>query len=93
MTRPYDIITVGRDASNDVQINAPTVSRFHLEIVVSKRDGRFFLMDRGSEWGTAILADDGNKIEVRQGFADIRDRILIGDHIVPLADLVARRIT
>lgn len=92
MARPYDIIAVGRDASNDVQINAPTVSRFHLEILISRRDGRLYLMDRGSEWGTFIIGDDGARAEVRQGFADARDSIIIGEHMVPLADLVAQHI-
>lgn len=91
MSRQFEIISVGRDPSNDVQINAPTVSRFHMEVVRIKADGRLFVVDRGSEWGTHVVQPDGKSVEIRQTFVDPRDTVMIGDHTVRLSDLIAQR--
>lgn len=66
-----DHLTIGRDASNDVCINHPTVSKNHAEIL--KQDGRVWLADRGSTNGTFV-----NGIKIKRHQLQELDRIVIG---------------
>jgi pSer/pThr/pTyr-binding forkhead associated (FHA) protein len=91
MSRGFEIISVGRDPSNDVQISAPTISRFHLEVIRIKRDGRLYVVDRASEWGTFVARPDGKNAEVRQSFVDASETLIVGEHAVKLADIVAQQ--
>lgn len=52
-------IKVGRDASNDIVINHPSVSKFHCTILVGE-NGELKIADTGSTNGTIV---DGNRIE------------------------------
>ena len=45
-------LTIGRDGTNDVQLEAPSISRFHAEIVAT--DGGVELRDLGSRNGTRL---------------------------------------
>ncbi len=47
-----DIITLGRDASNDISINDPEVSRYHLRL--TRSGGGYTIEDLGSTNGTFI---------------------------------------
>ncbi len=64
-------ITIGRDASNDVLIDHPVVSKKHAEIV--KQDGKVFVVDLGSTNGTFV-----NGIKVKRHQLQQLDRIVIG---------------
>jgi ABC-type multidrug transport system ATPase subunit/pSer/pThr/pTyr-binding forkhead associated (FHA) protein len=66
-----DCITIGRDASNDVVIDHPVVSKRHAEII--KRDGKVILVDLGSTNGTFV-----NGIKVKRHQLQELDRIVIG---------------
>ena len=66
-----DRITIGRDASNDVAINHPTVSNRHAEIV--KQNGKVFIADLGSTNGTYV-----NGIKIKRHQLQELDRIVVG---------------
>jgi len=66
-----DCITIGRDASNDVVIDHPVVSKRHAEII--KQDGKVILIDLGSTNGTFV-----NGIKVKRHQLQELDRIVIG---------------
>ena len=52
-------VSMGRDASNDVQVASQFVSGFHAKIEEIK--GRVFVRDLGSRNGTQVSAADGSK--------------------------------
>jgi ABC-type multidrug transport system ATPase subunit/pSer/pThr/pTyr-binding forkhead associated (FHA) protein len=64
-------LTIGRDASSDVVINHPVVSKRHAQIV--KQNGKFILTDLGSTNGTFV-----NGIKVKRHELHELDRIVIG---------------
>jgi ABC-type multidrug transport system ATPase subunit/pSer/pThr/pTyr-binding forkhead associated (FHA) protein len=66
-----DCITIGRDASNDVVIDHPVVSKRHAEII--KHEGKVILVDLGSTNGTFV-----NGIKVKRHQLQELDRIVIG---------------
>jgi ABC-type multidrug transport system ATPase subunit/pSer/pThr/pTyr-binding forkhead associated (FHA) protein/ABC-type multidrug transport system permease subunit len=69
------VTTIGRDASNDVQLDHPTISRYHAEI--HKLNGQFEIVDRGSTNGTFV-----NGAGIRSRLLKPGDRITVG--AVPL---------
>ena len=66
-----DRITIGRDRSNDVWVNHPTVSKKHAEVV--KQNGRYMVVDLGSTNGTFV-----NGIRVKHHQLQQLDRIVVG---------------
>jgi len=66
-----DRITIGRDPSNDVVIDHPTVSKQHAEVL--KQDGKVTLIDVGSTNGTFV-----NGIKIKRHQLQVLDRIVIG---------------
>ncbi len=66
-----DHLTIGRDASSDVCVNHPTVSKKHAEIV--RQGGRVWLTDLGSTNGTFV-----NGIKIKRHELQELDRIVIG---------------
>lgn len=70
----YDqIINIGTNYRNEIQINSGTVSRFHATLKVDKK-GRAFLVDNGSRNGTKI-----NGIKIQK---DTPTQIKKGDNII-----------
>jgi ABC transport system ATP-binding/permease protein len=69
LNRP--ISTLGRDVSNSIQLNHPTVSLFHAEI--RKLNGAFELIDKNSTNGTYI-----NGIRIARQVLRARDRMALG---------------
>jgi FHA domain len=55
-------VSLGRDASNDVQVASQFVSGFHAKIEEIK--GRVFVRDLGSRNGTQVCTSDGTKTRV-----------------------------
>lgn len=72
------VITIGRGADNDVDINDPHASRHHLQII-QHDDGHFSLSDFGSTNGTYV---NGQKISGEIALNDM-DIVRIGNTTVP----------
>jgi len=61
------VVTIGRGAQNDVVLDDPnrTISRFHAE--VRPEDGRYVLVDLGSQNGTWSEEKRIDRIELKRG--------------------------
>lgn len=66
-----DLITIGRDPTNDVAIDHPLVSKKHAEIV--KQNGVVYIHDLGSTNGTFV-----NGIKIKKHPLQELDRIVVG---------------
>ncbi len=75
-TVPFDrpVLRIGRMRENDIVVDSPAVSRFHLQLQLDA--GRVFLEDGGSENGSLVNAC---RVRGRQELAP-GDRIAVGDH-------------
>lgn len=77
--------TIGRDASADVPIADPSVSRLHAEAVL---DGaRLLLTDRGSSNGTYVIRG-GAARPLTQEALEARDVVRFGTVDIAVADLI-----
>ena len=72
-----DKITIGRDDTNDIVLNNPTISREHSEINFS--DGIISIKDLGSANGTFI-----NNVKMDEAVLDIGDEIVVGKYMIKL---------
>ena len=72
-----DRITIGRDDTNDIVLNNPTISRQHSEISFS--DGIVSIKDLRSANGTFI-----NNVKMDDAVLDIGDEILVGKYMIKL---------
>ncbi|NIT12859.1 MAG: FHA domain-containing protein [Candidatus Dadabacteria bacterium] len=72
-----DITAVGRAQDNDIVINNPSVSRYHL--FLQRKDGKVKLKDLGSGNGTYL-----NGVKVEEAVIKPEDLILIGKFILKL---------
>ena len=84
----HRVLIVGRGRGSDVQVDNPSVSRLHAELVVTD-DGAFHITDRLSTNGTWIRVA-GAWQPVRQRWASARDRLRLGDFEVSVEELVRR---
>lgn len=77
-----DVVTLGRDVTNDIAINDPEVSRYHLRFL--RRGNAYAIEDLGSTNGTQL-----NGIHVTEVRAlNNNDTILLGDAIILSYDVV-----
>lgn len=72
-----DKITIGRDDTNDIVLNNPTISREHSEINFS--DGIISIKDLRSANGTFI-----NNVKMDDAVLDIGDEIVVGKYMIKL---------
>jgi pSer/pThr/pTyr-binding forkhead associated (FHA) protein len=72
-----DKITIGRDDTNDIVLNNPTISREHSEINFS--DGIISIKDLRSANGTFI-----NNVKMDDAVLDIGDEIIVGKYMIKL---------
>ena len=72
----YLLIKVGRGEDNDVVLNDPTISKYHLEIFVDV-EGNVFLTDLESKFGTKVNGKLINDSIELNPF----DEVTIGDQI------------
>lgn len=76
------LITVGREADNDIIVDDAYASRYHLEL--RKEFGRYTLVDVGSRGGTSV-----NNSIVREHILQAGDRIEIGHTCMTFVDRAA----
>lgn len=77
-----ELVTLGRDVANDITINDPEVSRYHLKL--HKRGDTYAIEDLGSTNGTQINGVQVSEVkQLKDG-----DTIMLGDAIILSYDLV-----
>lgn len=85
--------TIGRNRDCDIVIADTSVSRVHAELVETD-DGRFYLTDCGSKFGTFVGDKDGvgggkdGWSTIRQVYVGPEDRIRLGEYEASLAELL-----
>ncbi|MFC1851895.1 FHA domain-containing protein [candidate division CSSED10-310 bacterium] len=77
-----DIVTIGRDTENILQLEAESISRFHAQIV--KEGRKYKLIDLESQSGTYLRGQQINQSTLRNG-----DEITIGDFALIFRDIKA----
>ena len=88
----FRTLTIGRHPDVDVRIDTDgsrAVSRTHAEITI-EADGRYYLIDRSSSYGTRVLGGNGWR-EHRQGYVDASARVRFGDYETSLAELLGSK--
>lgn len=83
------LIKVGRSSEMDVQVNHQTVSRYHLEIVITD-DGHLFITDCASSTGTYLKSQDGWK-SISQEFAEPEQPLRLGSYQTNCTKLTTHR--
>jgi len=73
-----ELILIGRGNSCDIQLQDPAASRVHCRVLA--REGKVFLTDASSRWGTFV-----NGKRVQEAELGIGDRITIGETDIYLA--------
>jgi pSer/pThr/pTyr-binding forkhead associated (FHA) protein len=86
-----ELVLIGRGDACDVRLDDPSASRVHCRLLA--RDGKVFLTDVGSRWGTFVASRRVADCELRPG-----DEITIGETVLlleatgtPAATTLARR--
>lgn len=72
-----DRITIGRDDTNDIVLNNPTISRQHAELLLN--NGVVRVKDLGSSNGTYI-----NNVKMDEATLDTGDEIIVGKYMIKL---------
>ncbi|MCA8985459.1 MAG: FHA domain-containing protein [Planctomycetaceae bacterium] len=67
-----ELILVGRGVHCDIRLDDPSSSRVHCRLL--ERDGKVFLTDAGSRWGTYVNGVRVSECELAPG-----DKITIGE--------------
>lgn len=75
--RTGDLLLIGRGTHCDIRLEDPSASRVHCRVLA--RDGKVFLTDAGSRWGTFVNGNRVTECELRPG-----DEITIGETILTL---------
>jgi len=79
--------TLGRADNQNIIINEPTISRKHLELIVTKSD-KYYVTDCRSSHGTRI-AKNGKWEEVLQEFVTAADTLLVGRYKISVEAILA----
>ena len=85
--------TIGRNRDCDIVIADTSVSRVHAELVETD-DGRFYLTDCGSKYGTFVGDKDGvgggkdGWSTIRQVYVSLADRIRLGEYEASIDELL-----
>lgn len=77
---------VGRGTGSDIMISESSVSRTHAELIATG-DGRYYLNDCGSRYGTHVL-HNGRWKAVRQVFVGKLDPIKFGEFETSVEELI-----
>lgn len=74
------LVLIGRDDHCDLRLRDPSASRVHCRVLA--QEGRVFLKDAGSRWGTFVNGIRVSECELRSG-----DEIMIGESILHLESI------
>ncbi len=74
---PATAIFVGRGDGNELQLDSPTVSRFHARLIVTRR--RAIVEDLNSKQGVFIIRDGGERSRIQRCQLRDTDTICLGD--------------
>ncbi|MDD3625920.1 MAG: adenylate/guanylate cyclase domain-containing protein [bacterium] len=74
-----EITKIGRKEDNDIVLTDIFVSRYHVAIV--NKEGKFFLVDKGSSYGTLLNSKKIDREELKYG-----DEIKLGNVIITFVD-------
>ena len=80
--------TVGRSKEADIVLTDSSVSRTHAELVETD-EGRFYLTDCGSSFGTFLKHGDADWQPVRQVYVEPTDRLRLGEYEMTVEELIA----
>ncbi|MCA8991896.1 MAG: FHA domain-containing protein [Planctomycetaceae bacterium] len=75
--QPGHLLLIGRGSQCDIQLDDPSASRVHCRLLA--RDGKVFLTDAGSRWGTYVNGQRVTECELRPG-----DQITVGETTLTL---------
>ena len=82
----FTVYSIGRGDQADIQLDDPTVSRIHAELVVTAGD-KFYITDCLSSGGTFL--EEGGKFEsVQQSYVERADKVKFGEFCTTLQDLL-----
>ena len=70
---------IGRDETNDVVIDHPSVSRLHA-LLDDLGDDQFLLTDMNSTYGCGVVRN-GNWVQVQKAVVTATDQIRLGDEV------------
>lgn len=85
-TAQKSLIRIGRSRASDARIADLSVSRTHAELLLTA-DGRYFLTDCGSRYGTAVQEQD-QWLTTRQRFVELSTNVRLGDYVTNVAALI-----
>lgn len=80
--------TIGRSRNADVVLTDASVSRSHAELVETD-DGRYYLTDCGSSFGTFVQGEGDAWKRVRQDYVEPDDHIRLGEYEITVTELLA----
>jgi len=79
--------TIGRNRDCEIVVSDTSVSRVHAELVETD-DGRYYLTDCGSKFGTFVGGDKDGWGAIRQVYVEQDDLIRLGDYESSVAKLL-----
>lgn len=79
--------SIGRGKDSDVQLNDPSISRKHAELVITAV-GKYYLTDCGSSAGTYTMLGN-EKTAVKQTYVEQADNLCLGEFHTSVQQLVA----
>ena len=80
--------TVGRSTGADIVVSDSSVSRTHAELVATD-DGRYYLTDCGSSFGTFRRQGDADWEQVRQIYVEPSGVVRLGEFEITVQELIA----
>jgi len=75
---PGELIMIGRGDNCDIQLDDPSASRVHCRLL--NRDGKVFLTDAGSRWGTFVNGGRVTECELSIG-----DEFTVGETVLRIS--------
>jgi hypothetical protein len=81
------VYSIGRSNEADIQLNDPSISRIHAELVVTASD-KYYLTDCASSGGSYSMQGNA-KSPIRQGFVEPSENLCFGEYHTSMQQLIA----